>query len=60
MAAESGEAPEVLRQQVTSRGGTTAAALEVLEAAAVRGIFHHAVAAATRRSAQLAAEFGGK
>jgi len=59
MAAESGEAPAVLREQVTSKGGTTAAALEVLEAAAVRDTFSSAVAAATRRSAQLADEFGG-
>jgi pyrroline-5-carboxylate reductase len=59
MAAESGEAPAVLREQVTSKGGTTAAALEVLEEKAVRAIFHHAVAAATRRSAQLAEQFGG-
>jgi pyrroline-5-carboxylate reductase len=59
MAAESGEAPAVLREQVTSKGGTTAAALEVLEAAHVRDTFERAVAAATRRSAQLADEFGG-
>ncbi|NJD31629.1 MAG: pyrroline-5-carboxylate reductase [Gammaproteobacteria bacterium] len=60
MAAESGVAPAILREQVTSKGGTTAAALEVLEEKAVRAIFHHAVEAATRRSAQLAVEFGGK
>jgi pyrroline-5-carboxylate reductase len=59
MAAESGEAPAVLREQVTSKGGTTAAALEVLESAAVRAIFHRAVAAATRRSAELSVEYGG-
>jgi pyrroline-5-carboxylate reductase len=59
MAAESGEAPAVLREQVTSKGGTTAAALDVLEAAAVRDTFRRAVAAATLRSAQLADEFGG-
>jgi pyrroline-5-carboxylate reductase len=59
MAAESDEAPAVLREQVTSAGGTTAAALEVLEAAAVRDTFGRAVAAATQRSAQLADEFGG-
>jgi pyrroline-5-carboxylate reductase len=59
MSAESGETPTVLREQVTSKGGTTAAALEVLEAAAMRDTFGRAVAAATRRSAQLAGEFGG-
>ncbi len=60
MAAETGESPAALREQVTSRGGTTAAALEVLETAAVRAIFHHAVAAATRRSAELADQYGGR
>jgi pyrroline-5-carboxylate reductase len=59
MAAESGETPAALREQVTSRGGTTAAALEVLEAAAMRDTFGRAVAAATRRSAQLADQYGG-
>jgi pyrroline-5-carboxylate reductase len=49
----------VLREQVTSKGGTTAAALEVLETAAVRDTFTRAVAAAAQRSAQLADEFGG-
>jgi pyrroline-5-carboxylate reductase len=60
LAVESGEAPAILREQVTSKGGTTAAALEVLEASAVRAIFRHAVTAATRRSAELASEFGGR
>jgi pyrroline-5-carboxylate reductase len=58
MAAESGESPAALREQVTSKGGTTAAALEVLEGAGVRGIFARAVAAAARRSAELADLFG--
>jgi pyrroline-5-carboxylate reductase len=48
-----------LREQVTSKGGTTAAALAVLEQAGLRAIVAHAVAAADRRSAELAAEFGG-
>jgi len=48
-----------LREQVTSKGGTTAAALEVLNGAGLRAIVAHAVAAADRRSAELAAEFGG-
>lgn len=58
MAAESKATPAELRAQVTSKGGTTAAALEVLETAGVRAIFAEAVAAATRRSAELAREFG--
>jgi pyrroline-5-carboxylate reductase len=58
MAAAAIEPPAELRAQVTSRGGTTAAALEVLEAAGVRGIFAAAVTAGARRSTALAAEFG--
>ena len=51
--AESGEDPEALRAQVTSPGGTTEAALAVLEAAGLRATFSAAVAAATERSRQL-------
>jgi len=58
MAAEAPESPAELRAQVTSKGGTTAAALEVLEAAGVRGIFAAAVAAGARRATALADEFG--
>ncbi|MGB8180027.1 MAG: pyrroline-5-carboxylate reductase [Acidimicrobiales bacterium] len=50
---ESGESPEVLRAQVTSPGGTTAAGLRVLEQHAVRAAFLDAVAAAAERSRQL-------
>ncbi len=50
--------PKELREQVTSRGGTTAAALAVLEEADLRGIVRRAVTAAGRRSAELAAQFG--
>ncbi len=50
---ESGEEPEVLRAQVTSPGGTTAAGLRALEARAVRSAFIEAVAAAAERSRQL-------
>jgi pyrroline-5-carboxylate reductase len=59
MARQSADSLATLREQVTSKGGTTAAALEVLNAAGLRAIVAHAVAAADRRSAELAAEFGG-
>jgi pyrroline-5-carboxylate reductase len=58
MARDSADSLSTLRQQVTSKGGTTAAALEVLDAAGLRAIVAHAVAAADRRSAELAAEYG--
>lgn len=54
MARELGEDPAALREQVTSRGGTTAAALAVLEGAGIRAIFTRAVHAARLRSAELA------
>ncbi len=43
-----------LRQEVTSRGGTTEAALQVLEAAGLRSAVYAALAAATQRSRELA------
>jgi len=48
-----GEHPAVLRERVTSPGGTTAAGLRVLENRAVRGAIIDAVAAATQRSSEL-------
>ncbi len=51
---QSGESPETLRNAVTSPGGTTAAALEVLQEARFREIIDRAIAAAKTRSVELA------
>ncbi|KCB32827.1 pyrroline-5-carboxylate reductase family protein, partial [Bordetella hinzii] len=58
LAAEASEPPSVLRERVTSKGGTTAAALQVFETADMRGMVERAVRAAAQRSRQLAEEFG--
>jgi pyrroline-5-carboxylate reductase len=54
MLRETGSHPVVLREQVTSPGGTTAAALRELEIHKVRAAFLAALEAARDRSAQLA------
>jgi pyrroline-5-carboxylate reductase len=58
MAREASESAATLRQQVTSKGGTTEAALKHLESHDVRKLFVEALVAAAKRSAQLADEFG--
>jgi pyrroline-5-carboxylate reductase len=58
MAHEATDSPATLRAQVTSKGGTTEAALKHLEAHQVRSLFADAIAAAARRSAELAHELG--
>ena len=50
---ETGQEPDALRSMVTSPAGTTAAAVRVLEAKAVRSAFMEAVAAATERARNL-------
>ena len=52
--AEGGEPPEQLRAAVTSPGGTTAAALQVLERAGIRAAFLDAVLASAARAKELA------
>jgi pyrroline-5-carboxylate reductase len=49
-----------LRAEVTSKGGTTEAALKVMAAADLRGIVGRAMEAAARRGGELAAQFGDK
>ena len=58
MAREVSDPPAVLRQQVTSKGGTTEAALKVFEAAGLKRIISQAVKAAADRSAELAVVLG--
>lgn len=58
LAAESTESPSVLRERVTSKGGTTAAALEVFQTAHFTEIVVRAMQAAEQRAAELSKEFG--
>ena len=58
LAHASSEAPEVLRQRVTSKGGTTFAALSSLEAHRVKPLFVQAMQAAEQRARELGEEFG--
>jgi pyrroline-5-carboxylate reductase len=55
MLIESGEPADVLRQRVTSPGGTTQAALEAFETGGFRALVGDAIAAATRRGRELSA-----
>ena len=52
------EPPSVLRERVTSKGGTTYAALTSLEGADVKAKFKTAIRAAQKRAAELGEEFG--
>jgi len=56
MADQGGEEPARLRARVTSPGGTTAAALAVLEGSDFRALVANAVDAATRRARTLSLE----
>jgi pyrroline-5-carboxylate reductase len=58
MALESDEPASVLRQRVTSPGGTTERAIHELEDGGLAGIFENALVAAALRSRQLAEQLG--
>jgi len=58
MALESSDQAGVLRQRVTSPGGTTEKALEILENGGLRALFRDALVAARDRSRELARQFG--
>ena len=59
LAQGSRETPDVLRERVTSKGGTTFAALSVLEKNQVKAQFVRAMHAARQRAVELGDEFGG-
>lgn len=59
LAAAASEPPEVLRDRVTSKGGTTYAALQSLQASGVQPAIVQAVLAAQQRARELGDEFGG-
>lgn len=58
MALEGHEEPALLRRRVTSPGGTTEQAVQVLEQGGIAKLFDQAVAAAIRRARELADLFG--
>lgn len=58
LASSSSEPPSVLRERVTSKGGTTYAALTSMEQAGVAQKFVDAMHAAGKRAAELGDEFG--
>lgn len=58
LARASSDPPEVLRERVTSKGGTTYAAITSMERDAVKEHFVKALHAAAKRAAELGNEFG--
>ncbi|HET9204695.1 MAG TPA: pyrroline-5-carboxylate reductase [Burkholderiaceae bacterium] len=58
LAQQSTESPAVLRERVTSKGGTTYAALMSMDNDAVKAAFVRALHAANERARQLGEEFG--
>jgi pyrroline-5-carboxylate reductase len=58
LAQSSHEPPEILRQRVTSKGGTTHAAITSMDDSHIKDLFAKALHAAHRRAQQMGAEFG--
>lgn len=58
LARAASDPPEVLRERVTSKGGTTYAAITSMEQDQVKALFAKALHAAHRRAAELGDEFG--
>jgi pyrroline-5-carboxylate reductase len=60
LALASDESPQTLRSRVTSKGGTTHAAIETMEAAGVKATIVQALRAAQARASELGNEFGAQ
>ena len=58
LAQASSDPPALLRERVTSKGGTTSAALTSMEASGVKAAIVKAIKAAQRRAGELGDEFG--
>jgi pyrroline-5-carboxylate reductase len=58
LASQSADSPGTLRKNVTSKGGTTAAALQVFDEEKLAERFHRAIEAASRRGEEMGREFG--
>jgi pyrroline-5-carboxylate reductase len=58
LAHASSEPPEILRQRVTSKGGTTHAAITSMDASQLKTLFGKALQAAQKRARELGEEFG--
>ncbi len=58
LALSSHEPPEILRQRVTSKGGTTHAAITAMDDGHIKDLFTKALHAAHHRAQEMGAEFG--
>jgi pyrroline-5-carboxylate reductase len=59
LAKQSSEPPEILRQRVTSKGGTTYAATTSMDESGMKELFAKALFSAQKRATELGDEFGG-